>query len=292
MFNIIKHRKIYYIFSGILIILSAVSLVIYGLNFGIEFKGGSLMEITGEIKNLPDDLNINVQKTEKGAILRFPEVDEQTHQRILEGIEGEEVRFEAIGSVIGQELKIKTLWAIGTVLVAIILYIAWSFRRLNKSWQYGLLAVVALGHDVLIALGVFSFLKIEIGLAFVAALLTILGYSVNDTIVVFDRTRENLSRSSISFSETINQSVNQTLTRSINTSLTTLLVLLAIYFLGGETIKYFVLALIIGVIVGTYSSIFIASSLLVDWRPAADVAINAGVVDKTKRQKPHCQKAG
>lgn len=292
MFNIIKHRKIYYIFSGILIILSAVSLVIYGLNFGIEFKGGSLMEITGEIKNLPDDLNINVQKTEKGAILRFPEVDEQTHQRILEGIEGEEVHFEAIGSVIGQELKIKTLWAIGTVLVAIILYIAWSFRRLNKSWQYGLLAVVALGHDVLIALGVFSFLKIEIGLAFVAALLTILGYSVNDTIVVFDRTRENLSRSSISFSETINQSVNQTLTRSINTSLTTLLVLLAIYFLGGETIKYFVLALIIGVIVGTYSSIFIASSLLVDWRPAADVAINAGVVDKTKRQKPHCQKAG
>jgi preprotein translocase subunit SecF len=152
------------------------------------------------------------------------------------------------------------------------LYIAFAFQKVSKpvaSWKYGLSAIIALFHDLLITLGIFSvlgkFYGMEINTAFVVALLTVLGYSVNDTIVVFDRTRENLPKSVDSFSVTVNSSLNQTLVRSINTSITTLLVLLAVYFLGGTSIREFVLALIIGIACGSYSSIFVASPLLVTW---------------------------
>ncbi len=158
------------------------------------------------------------------------------------------------------------------VLAIIILYIALAFQKVSKpvaSWKYGLSAIVALFHDILITLGIFSilghFYGIEINIPFVAAILTVLGYSVNDTIVVFDRIRENLPKSELDFENTVNVSVNQTITRSINTSLTTLLVLLSILFWGGETIRDFVLALSIGVFIGTYSSIFLASPMLVVW---------------------------
>ena len=158
------------------------------------------------------------------------------------------------------------------ILVIIIIYIALAFKKVSKpiaSWKYGIAAIVALFHDVLITLGVFAilgrFLGVEVNTPFVAAILTVLGYSVNDTIVVFDRIRENLPRSEEDFEGTVNTSINQTLTRSINTSLTTLLVLLSILFWGGNTIRDFVLALSIGVFIGTYSSIFVASPLLVIW---------------------------
>ena len=184
----------------------------------------------------------------------------------------EELRFDSVGPSIGQELKRKSLYAIITVLIAIVLYIAWAFRKVSKpvaSWKYGMTAIIALFHDVMIVLGVFAvlgrFLDMEINTAFVAAILTVLGYSVNDTIVVFDRIRENLPRSDEDFESTVNISVNQTLRRSINTSLTTLLVLLSIFFFGGTTIRDFVLALSIGVFIGTYSSIFLASPVLVVW---------------------------
>jgi preprotein translocase subunit SecF len=185
----------------------------------------------------------------------------------------EELRFESIGPVIGNELKRKALYAILIVVIAIILFIAWSFRKVSEpvsSWKYGVIAVIALIHDVVITFGVFAvlgkYLGVEIDLAFVAAALTVLGYSVNDTIVVFDRIRENLAQHlGSNFKQTLEMSVHQTVVRSLNTSFTTLLVLFALFMFGGDSIKWFVLALLVGVLVGTYSSIFLASPLLYTW---------------------------
>lgn len=295
--NIIQHRKIYFIISGLLVLASFISLLVWGLKIGIDFTGGSLLEI--EFKGQPfssqaireklSPLNlgeISIQPTgQKGVILRLKDIDEQTHQSILNTLGEvdpvrneisngvEEKRFESIGPMIGQELKRRAFWAIGLAILMIILYIAWAFRKVSRpvpSWQYGLAAILALIHDITIPTGIFSalghFKGVEIGLLFVTALLTILGFSVHDTIVVFDRIRENLRKGiGQDFETTVNLSVNQTMARSINTSLTVLLTLLAIYFLGGETIKFFVLVLILGIIFGTYSSIFIASPLLVVW---------------------------
>ncbi len=296
---IVKHRKIFFIISGLLVLASIISLALWQLNFGIDFKGGSLTEIEwiGQRPNnqevqgilLSMDLptgeaglgNINIQSTgEKGMILRFKEVDEDIHQEILSTLKDElgdlkEKRFESIGPAIGAELKKKAIWGISLALIAILIYVAWAFRKVSfpiKSYRYGIIAIVALFHDVLIVVGVFSFLGrfsgIEVGVSFVAALLTVLGYSVNDSIVVFDRIRENLlsfKAKDEDFSSTVGQSLKQTIIRSINTSVTTLLVLFAIFLFGGITIKYFALALILGIALGTYSSIFIASPLLVSW---------------------------
>lgn len=183
----------------------------------------------------------------------------------------DEKRFDSIGPVVGGELKQSAVWAVAWALAAIILYIGWAFRKVSRpvsSFKYGVVATIALFHDVIITLGIFSalghFYNVEVGVSFVAAILAVLGYSVNDTIVVFDRTRENLLKSDVDdFEEVVNKSVNETLIRSLNTSFTTLLALFAMYLFGGETIRYFVVALFIGIFFGTYSSIFIASPLLV-----------------------------
>jgi preprotein translocase subunit SecF len=297
---IIKHRKIFFLISGLLIIASVLVLVFWGLNFGIDFTGGSLMEVqfiqsrpsNQEIKEAVAELGlgeVNVQPTEeKNVILRMRDINEEEHQNVLNvlrdlrpsSVEGqaqgefEELRFESIGPVIGQELKKKAIYSIVIALAMILIYIALAFRKVSfivKSYKYGLLAIIALFHDILIVLGIFvvlgKFLNVEIGIAFVAALLATLGYSVNDTIVVFDRVRENLlliqHREQID--NLVGRSLKQTIVRSINTSLTTILVLLAVLIFGGATIQYFVLALIIGIAAGTYSSLFIASPLLVSW---------------------------
>ena len=289
MYKIIQKRNIWLSISGILVVLSIIFLTIWGLNFGIDFTGGSLLEIefagqkpeAGQVREILKDMDLHsltVQPTEAGTvILRFQETKEEIHRTVLEklnGLEGgvEELRFDSIGPSIGKELKSKSFNAIIIVLVIIIIYIAFAFKKVSKpvaSWKYGIAAIIALFHDILITLGVFvvlgRFLGVEINTPFVAAILTVLGYSVNDTIVVFDRIRENLPKSEEDFEGTINTSVNQTLTRSINTSFTTLLVLLSILFWGGNTIRDFVLALSIGVFIGTYSSIFVASPLLVIW---------------------------
>jgi preprotein translocase subunit SecF len=300
---IVKYRKIFFIFSGLLIVASILAVVFWGFNFGIDFTGGSLMEI--EFKNnrpsnqkVKDALigldlgEINVQPTgEKNMILRMKDIDEEIHQQVLDtlrdlrpsSVEGqaqgesfgfEELRFESIGPVIGQELKKKAIYAVIIALIMILLFVALAFRKVSfivKSYKYGLLAIIALAHDVLIVLGVFvvlgRFSGVEIGIAFVAALLATLGYSVNDTIVVFDRVRENLLliQHREEFDKLVGKSLKQTIIRSINTSLTTIIVLLAVLIFGGTTIQYFVLALIIGILAGTYSSLFIASPLLVSW---------------------------
>jgi len=403
MIKIVQKRKIWFAFSAVLISASLIALLTWGLKFGIDFTGGTLMEFSfkeetlnsQEIKSALADLDlgeINIQFSgDKNVLLRFKDVDEDTHQKILvaldsaisgededkeeipttsfsekgseiieeenkeenseennsekgieenkpfsgfikkalaaddetisntEGMEdsgikvttdsGEEInvdaedidlsnveseeinldtaagtngenanieekRFNSVGPIIGSELKETAVWAIVIALIAIVLYIGWAFRKVSfpvSSFKYGIIATIALFHDVIITLGVFAvlghFLNIEIGIPFVAAILAILGYSVNDTIVVFDRTRENLLKSGIDdFEEIVNKSVNETLVRSINTSFTTLIVLLALYLFGGDTIKYFVVALMVGISAGTYSSIFIASPLLVTWQ--------------------------
>lgn len=330
--NIIQTRKIWLTISGSLVGLSLLALILWGFKFGIDFTGGSLLEVKfnqerpviKEVEKVLGDLSLGsltVQPVdERGLLLRFQDTSEEKHQAILnalnnlarkpaegsetkatstvqsgqpvkiesEGGQGitaeistsedekpaviEELRYDSVGPSIGKELQRKSIYAIFFVLVAIILYIAWSFRQVSKpvsSWKYGLAAIIALFHDVLITMGVFAvlgeFFGVEVNTSFIAAILTVLGYSVNDTIVVFDRIRENLPRSSEDFEGTINTSINQTLARSINTSFTVILTLIAIVLFGGESIRSFALALSIGVFVGTYSSIFIASPLVVIW---------------------------
>ena len=183
-------------------------------------------------------------------------------------------RTEFISSLISSELRNKTFGALVLAIVGIIIYIAWAFRKVSypvKSWKYGLAAIIALAHDILITVGVFvilgKYLGVEVGVSFIAALLTILGYSVNDTIVVFDRIRENLLRagSKENFEETVNKSINETLGRSINTSLTVMLALLALVFWGGASLFEFSLALLVGVFFGTNCTIFVASALVVEF---------------------------
>lgn len=342
---IIQKRKFYFIFSGTLIVITLLSMIAWGLKPGIDFTGGSLMEVY--FKNRPDnikiqeslkDLNlgeVNIQPAgSNNVIFRFKDVTEEVHHEIINKIktafqsadnstaakpenntpgisivddkgnpvqglavqttdnsktansqaEVVELRFDSVGPSVGQELRQKAFKAIAYVIIAIVLYIAWAFRHVSKpvnSWKYGVAAVIALIHDVIILLGVFVFLghyfDIEINTPFIVALLTIAGYSVNDTIIVFDRTRENLRLHHFrDFEETVNNSVNETLSRSINTSLATMLSLLAIYFFGGESVKNFSLVLIIGIISGTYSSIFIASPLLVTWHKLSERLARAG----------------
>lgn len=294
MLPIIKNRKIWFIFSSLILTVSIISIALFRFNLGIDFTGGTLLEVefknsevdSNKIKEILEPLDlgdISVQTGEgQNFLIRTKHIDEIKHQEILnifreqitmeEGLELEEKRFETIGPTIGEELKKKAVMAIALVLVAVILYIAWVFRKVSgkiPSWKFGISAIIALVHDIIIVLGIFSilgrYLDIEINSMFVIALLTVLGYSVNDSIVVFDRIRYNILKGSYEFEETVEKSVNQTLVRSINTSVTTLLVLLVLYLFGGATIQWFVMALIIGVIAGTYSSIFVASPILVAW---------------------------
>lgn len=288
-FNFTKYSKIYYIISGLLIIASVVCLSMFGLKFGIEFVGGSNIQIefTGARPTneaIQEALksfglgDITVQPTgTSGAVMRFKGVDEETHQKILAELNKltpvTEKSFQYIGPSVGQALRNKTELAIVLALLAITIYIAFAFRKVSRpvsSWKYGITSLIALFHDVLVPVGVFSILgklyNVEITIPIIAALLTILGFSVHDTIVIFDRIRENILRRGMGqFEDTVNWSLTQTLGRSISTVFTVELVLISIYFLGGQTLKYFALALIIGITSGAYSSIFIASPLLVSW---------------------------
>ncbi len=289
-FPIIKQRKIWFGFSAILLVASIYGLVAYGLNLGVDFTGGSLIElrISGEASNTQmRELiesqgfgEVRVQASEGGDyLIRLQALNEEQHQALLTAIETsfgetEELRFDFVGPVIGAELARKAIWSVVVLLILIVLYVAWAFRKVAHpvtSWKYGVLTMVTALHDVIVPLGVFAFLGhfygYQVDSAFVAAILTILGYSINDTIVVFDRTRENLAQRSSEdpFEEVVNRGVNQSLARSLNTTLTTLLALVAVYFFGGDTTRQFALALMIGIATGAYSSVFIASPLLVVW---------------------------
>lgn len=288
---IIKHKYFFFSLSILLVLSSLFSIVFFHpWNFGIEFTGGSLLEVgypdgrpdAGALKEKLATLNwVGTQVQETGAdgfLVRTKDLSEPERQQLMSivsdnsGTKIEERRFNSIGPTVGNELRSKASWAILWVILAIVLYIAFAFRGVShpiSSWTYGIVAIVALVHDVLIPTGIYValghyYIDVQIDVLFVTAILTILGFSVHDTIVVFDRTRENLKlRTWKEFSVTVGHSIEQTFARSINTSMTVLLVILALYFVGGETTKNFALILAIGVIAGTYSSIFVASPLLV-----------------------------
>lgn len=288
MIHIIKTRRVWLGISLVSFVLALAALLLWGLKFGVDFTGGSILEVqysasapTNEVIHealRPLNLGeIEVRRAgETNVILRFKDVDQPTHQRILDTLKssGEftEKSFDSIGPVIGQDLRNKSMWAIVVALILILVYLSFVFRKVShsvSSWKYGAVAIIGLVHDIVLVAGVFAvlghFAHVEVTASFIAAFLTILGFSVHNTIVVFDRSRENLLKRGGSFEETIEYSVNQTLGRSINTSLTVLLVMAAVYFFGGESIRNFTLVLILGVLFGTYSSIFVASPLLVVW---------------------------
>jgi len=293
---VVKYRKIFFVLSTILIVLSAYGFFTYGLKYSIDFKGGTITEVSYEgskpnqafVESGIKEMNVggfSVRGTgEKGYIIRTKELTEAERADLIikttekEGVAPKVVRSNTIGPVAGQELKAKAMKAIAVVVLMIVLFVTFAFRRVSKpvsSWKYGLATVIALAHDVIIPTGIFAFLGhlqgMEVDLLFVTGLLAILGYSVHDTIVVFDRVRENLkinrdTSHKEEFEHTVGKSVAQTFGRSINTSLTIFITLLALNLYGGESTREFSLLLIIGVIVGTYSSIFVASPLLVTFQ--------------------------
>jgi preprotein translocase subunit SecF len=292
----IKLSKFYrwpLIISGILVAASIGALVAFKLDLGIDFSGGSLIEISLGTNPAPAEVSAVLQANGFSAQVQLTGEDNyliKTRELNLEGDreflfeaitqnfgEYEELRFDSIGPVVGNELKRRATWQTAVILLGILLYVAYAFRNVNQqknvnvsSWRFSWASIFALAHDVIILLGVFAILGklygVEIDTLFVTALLTTLGFSVNDTIVVFDRLRENVARyRNDGFVENVDKSVSQTVARSLNTSGTLLFVLLALALFGGHTTFYFSIALIVGVAVGTYSSIFVASALLLAW---------------------------
>ncbi len=288
--------KIMFVVSLALFVASTVAIVRYGLNFGVDFVGGSVLEIefkAGQrpaIEQLQETLadieefkgkEVGVNPIgERGVIIRTEVLDEQEHQRILSALVSkyrsvgpEEKRFDSVGPAVGRELRTKSLIAIAIVLAAILAYIAIVFRKLSRTlslWAMNLATVVSLLHDIVIPIGVFAVLGqvlgVQISAVFIAAILTILGYTVSDKVVIFDRVRENILRGmSGTLADIVHASVMQTLVRSINNTLTVMLSSFAIYLFGGESIRYVALALIVGIALGAYSSIFVAAPLVVWW---------------------------
>ncbi len=287
--NIIKFRWLWYIVSAVLIGGSILSLVVFGLKQGIDFTGGALTVVRFEgTRPSPLEVEPVLAPLDLGGTViqpvgdmdmsfRTKSIDEETHQKFLTALRGKygtitELRFDSIGPVIGQELRSKSVTALIVVFVAILVYIAFTFRKVSVpvvSWKYGAITAFTALHDVIVPIGVFAILgKIhgtEIGTSFIAAVLTVMGFSIHDTIVVLDRVRENLQRTSGVFEDIVNTSLNQTIVRSLNTTISTLLALVAVWLFGGDSVRDFALALIIGIATGAFSSIFVAAPLLVTW---------------------------
>jgi len=284
--NIVGKRRIAYVFSAVLILAGLFSLLFHGgVEYGIDFTGGTALQVkfektmdAGDIRNALTDIGlgdaeikrlgledvneflIRVEQRQEGA-----EVAQLMEQELIKDFSDnpyEIISVNEVGPKIGGELRRAAFWAVFVSLIGILIYISWRFE-----FKFAVGAVVALFHDVLITLGIFSILNLEITLSVVAAFLTIVGYSLNDTIVVYDRIRENIKvLRRDNFTNLVNTSLNQTISRTVITSVTTFIVVLVLYIFGGEVIHNFALALLIGVLIGTYSSIFVASSLVLDWR--------------------------
>lgn len=291
---VVNNRKIFYAFSAVLVILAVLSLVLWDLKKGIDFTGGTLVEVQYQEGARPaqDVISASLASIDSAVsvrpsgnneyIVRMKPVDQSEKERVL-GALGMGVgasassspilkSFDSIGPILGAEALAKAKYSVIFVMLGIVLFITFAFRKVSEpvaSWKYGLTAIVALAHDVIIPVGVFSvlghFAGYEVDTLFVTAVLVVLGFSVHDTIVVFDRVRENLRLNAANkpFETVVGESISQTFTRSINTSLTTLIALVVLYMFGGSTTEHFSLTLIIGIAVGTYSSVFIGSPLLV-----------------------------
>lgn len=287
-FDFYGHRRLLYLVSAVVIAAGLISLALpgYGLRLGIDFSGGSILEAkferadvtTSEVRSALEPLSLGEPIIQRSAedpallLIRTKAFDEEQRllvEQTLRAAVGqfEVVRFEGISPVIGRELGSKALLAVGIASALMLLYITFRFE-----FRFGVAAIAALLHDVVITVGLFSLARREVNAPFIAALLTVVGYSINDTIVIFDRVRENLRAEPHGigdFGPLVNRSLAETMTRSINTSATTLLAILAVFLFGGRTTRDFALALIIGVLSGTYSSIFIASPIWASWREAS-----------------------
>lgn len=288
---IIRHRNFFFIAAGIITVVAIAALAFYRLPLSIEFTGGSIVEIAytdarPSVEVVKERLaavgfeDASVRETgEQGIVIKTPTLTPEAHDAVLMSLTGSgtftEMRFNSIGPSLGAELANKALWAIAAVILAIVLYIAFAFRKVSRpvsSWIYGSSVVLILLHDVIVAAGFYAiwahFSGAQADSLFVVAILAILGYSVNDTIVIFDRVRENLAKNeelnvAEKFETVVDRSVMETMSRSINTSLTVVLALAALLIFGSEATFNFALVLIVGVIVGTYSSILVAAPLLV-----------------------------
>ncbi len=296
---IVKNRKLFYTFSIILVVSSIAALFVWGLSFGIDFKGGSSVAfqykdarpsvevVKAEIDSLGFEPTINGSYTlvpagDKGYVLNLRTVTEQERASLVSVISSDATntveikKFNSVGPTLGKEASVKALVSIILVVLSIVLFLTFAFRKVSEpvaSWKYGVVSIIALVHDIIIPTGIFAILNhyyhgFEIDTLFVTAILVILGFSIHDTIVVFDRVRENLRnnhgiKNPKTFEEIVGASISQTFIRSINTSLTTLLAILVVYLVGPAATKNFSLALLIGIFFGTYSSIFIGSNLLV-----------------------------
>jgi preprotein translocase subunit SecF len=290
--DIIGRKKWYFGLSLLVIIPGMIAIFLWGLNLSIDFTGGSRLTLSFSntvnnrhiqaIEGVLKDAKIkiaSIEKSNKLIFIRTSPIDSSQDSKFISALSKEfkdvkQQEFETIGPVIGKETTLNALKAVGIASALIILFITWSFRQVPKpasSFRFGVCAIMALIHDVLVVVGVFAvlghFFGVEVDSLFVTAILTVIGFSVHDTIVVFDRIRENLRRVGGSdFPKTVNESIIQTIDRSLNTSLTVILVLVALLLFGGESIRWFVVALLVGIISGTYSSIFTASPLLVLWQ--------------------------
>ena len=302
MIDFVGKRKWYFLVSGIIILIGVIFLLSVGLQRGIEFTGGTMVtvsfeqavtqeELREELAVLGhDDAIIQWSDDAQAYVIRTTELSEEdvvVMQNALTEAFGTLTIVEvyAISGSIASDIEGNAMIAVIVAAIGILLYVTWAFRRLIRPFRYGVCAIVALLHDVIIVLGIFSVLgvifDIEIDAMFIVGVLTIIGYSVNDTIVVFDRIRENSLKSpGTPLATTVNNSIMETLGRSLNTVITTLFVILALLLLGGATIHNFALVLLIGVISGTYSSIFIASQLLVAWESGAFGRLFRRVVPK------------
>ncbi|MDR3581861.1 MAG: protein translocase subunit SecF [Candidatus Pacebacteria bacterium] len=296
--NIVGHKKIWFTFSTILVGIALVSIATFHFKESAEFKGGTLWEFSVPAQSLSTadvqsefvnalhipDAQTNYDATNHTFLVRFGTVTEDAHQADLTALKGtwpslQELSFQSISPSVGASLLRSAIIAIILVLIGISLYIAFAFRKASRpisSWKYGWITLLTLFHDVAIPAGLLAILghvsNVEIDSNSIVALLVVMGFSVHDTIVVFDRIRENIMnhRGKTPFDTIVNDSVNQTIARSVNTSLTLILVLLALYFMGPADLRYFVLVLLVGVVTGIYSSIFIASPALVLISPQQD----------------------
>jgi preprotein translocase subunit SecF len=287
--NIIKNKNIYFAISLALLVIGMAPLFIYGLRLGIDFTGGSKLDLQSqktlsrnEISEVLENLQyegFKVQEVgEKAVSITTKPIDQKQKNQIVTELKKKdttiaETSFETVGPTVGEETRNNALTAVLIASIAIALYIAWAFREVSKpvaSWKFGITAIIALVHDTLITIGIFAlfgyFFGAEVDSLFITAILTIMGFSVHDTIVVFDRIRENLKKNQKeSFDNIVNNSVLETFNRSLNTSLTVVIVLFCMLLFGGESIRWFVATLLVGIVVGTYSSIFTASPILAVW---------------------------
>jgi len=294
--NIIKHKNWYFGLSLLVIVPGIIAMCLWGLNLSIDFTSGSLLTLSfnntvgnNQVQAIEKALKTeklkvsSIEKSGKLVFVRTSPMDQVQNTKFLDTLSKEykdvkEQESQTTGPAIGQETAWNAFKAVAIASILIILYITWSFREVPKpasSFRFGVCAIIALIHDVLVVVGIFAilghFFAVQIDSLFVTAILTIIGFSVHDTIVVFDRIRENLRKNGgKDFPKTVNDSIVQTIDRSLNTSLTVFLVLVALLLFGGESIRWFVVALLIGIISGTYSSIFNASPLLVLWHEISE----------------------